>query len=196
VSSQRGLWHHTKVGADGSESATPPSSQRIAKVGNSPQSPDIERLRRNLDTYMSEKGLRTTEQRKLIVTTFLESRSHSTVEELLARVRAADPKVGYATVYRTMKMLSEGGLANELHFGDGATRYEIADEDAHHDHLICVDCGHIIEFEEPLIEELQERIAAGYGFRVTHHKHELYGHCGDSDACQSRRDRSQSQSIR
>lgn len=137
---------------------------------------------------MSTKGLRTTEQRKLIVTTFLECRAHSTVEELLALVRAADPKIGYATVYRTMKMLSEGGLANELHFGDGATRYEIADEGTHHDHLICVECGRIIEFEEPLIEELQERIARSHGFMVTHHKHELYGHCGDREECKRRRD--------
>ncbi len=99
-----------------------------------------------------------------------------------------DSRVGYATVYRTMKMLSEGGMANELHFGDGATRYEIADDDAHHDHLICVECGNIVEFEEPLIEELQERIATQYGFRITHHKHELYGQCVDKAACRARRD--------
>jgi Fur family ferric uptake transcriptional regulator len=156
-------------------------------MGSKPQDPDIERLKRNLDNYMSEKGLRTTEQRKLIVSTFLGCHAHSTVEELLTKVRAADPKVGYATVYRTMKMLTEGGLASELHFGDGATRYEIADEDAHHDHLICVECGHIIEFEEPLIEELQERIAKNHNFHITHHKHELYGHCSDTEACAGRK---------
>jgi Fur family ferric uptake transcriptional regulator len=123
----------------------------------------------------------------LIVTTFFDAGEHLTIDELLDKVRAIDSRVGYATVYRTMKMLSEGGIANELHFGDGATRYEVTDEDAHHDHLICEKCGNIIEFEEPLIEELQERVASSYGFVVTHHKHELYGHCADKAACEARR---------
>jgi Fur family ferric uptake transcriptional regulator len=165
----------------------PSSPSGSAKVGATPKVPDIDRVRRNLDDYMSEKGLRTTEQRKLIVSTFLENDAHPTIEELLEQVRAKDSRVGYATVYRTMKMLAEGGMAKELHFGDGATRYEIADEDAHHDHLICQDCGKIVEFEEPLIEDLQERIASQHGFVVTHHKHELYGHCADRKACAERR---------
>lgn len=162
-----------------------PSSQ--TPIGTPPKQPSIERLRQNLDEYMSKKGLRTTEQRKLIVNTFFETEAHATIEELLHLVRQHDPKVGYATVYRTMKMLAEGGMANELHFGDGATRYEVADDDAHHDHLICEECGHIVEFEEPLIEEMQERIAAQYGFEITHHKHELYGRCKDKPACNERR---------
>ncbi len=160
-------------------------------TNRTPASPDLDRIRQTLDTYMTKKGLRTTEQRKLIVTTFLESKAHATIEELLERVRAIDSKVGYATVYRTMKMLAEGGMANELHFGDGATRYEIADEGAHHDHLICEECGNIVEFEEPLIEELQERIAVQYGFVIEHHKHELYGHCADEEACKERRSANQ-----
>jgi Fur family ferric uptake transcriptional regulator len=180
------LWHHEIVSDDQPSS----SPQSAARVGAAPKNPDIDRLKRNLDDYMSEKGLRTTEQRKLIVSTFLETEAHSTIDELLEKVRAADPRVGYATVYRTMKMLTEGGMANELHFGDGATRYEIADEDAHHDHLICEECGQIVEFEEPLIEELQERIAVQHGFVVTYHKHELYGHCADVQACAERRKKS------
>lgn len=143
---------------------------------------------------MSEKGLRTTEQRRLIVNTFFDADEHFTIEELLEKVRAIDPRIGYATVYRTMKMLSEGGIANELRFGDGATRYEVADDEAHHDHLICEECGLIIEFEEPLIEELQDRIAARYNFVVTHHKHELYGHCQDRAACAQRQKRGRSES--
>jgi Fur family transcriptional regulator, ferric uptake regulator len=148
---------------------------------------NIDRLRRSLDDYMSEKGLRTTEQRRLIVATFFDTSEHLTIEDLLERVRSVDHRVGYATVYRTMKMLAEGGIANELHFGNGLTRYELADDEAHHDHLICDECGQIVEFEEPLIEELQERIAKSYGFVVTHHKHELYGHCADRAACAERR---------
>ncbi|MCH2110057.1 MAG: transcriptional repressor [Polyangiaceae bacterium] len=158
-----------------------------APVGEPPKAPDLDRLRKTLDTYMNEKGLRTTEQRRLIVNTFFDSEAHCTIDDLLEKVRAIDPRVGYATVYRTMKMLSEGGIANELHFGDGAARYEIADDTSHHDHLICETCGIIIEFEEPLIEELQERIAAKFDFTITHHRHELYGRCKDTVACHARR---------
>jgi Fur family ferric uptake transcriptional regulator len=128
---------------------------------------------------MDKQGLRTTEQRKVIIDTFFSTPEHVSIDELLERVRSADPRIGYATVYRTMKMLSDGGIAHERRFGDGFTRYELADEEAHHDHLICIECGNIQEFEEPLIEELQDRIAARYGFEVHHHKHELYGRCAD-----------------
>jgi Fur family transcriptional regulator, ferric uptake regulator len=155
-------------------------------LGERPKAPNLDRLRQNLDDYMVEKGLRTTEQRRLIVATFFDTTEHLTIDELLERVRALDSRVGYATVYRTMKMLAEGGIANELHFGDGLTRYELADGDSHHDHLICEQCGLIIEFEEPLIEELQQRIAQRYDFEVIHHKHELYGRCRDQEACRSR----------
>jgi Fur family ferric uptake transcriptional regulator len=155
-----------------------------ATAGREPRRPDEERLRRELTRYMDEQGLRTTEQRKLIIDEFFEAHDHLTIEALLERVRQSDPKVGYATVYRTMKMLAEGGIAHERKFGDGFTRYELADEDAHHDHLICKECGAIQEFEEPLIEELQDRVATRYGFEVTHHKHELYGICSD---CQKKR---------
>jgi len=139
--------------------------------------PDLERLRRELDAYMLRQGLRSTEQRRLIIDTFFASAEHVSLDELLERVRQADSRIGYATVYRTMKMLSDGGIAHERKFGDGFTRYELADGEAHHDHLICLTCGSIEEFEEPLIEDLQERVAARYGFEVHHHKHELYGRC-------------------
>lgn len=149
--------------------------------------PKLARLRQTLDDYMNEKGLRTTEQRKLIVSAFFECHEHITIDELVEIVRAKDPRVGYATVYRTMRMLTEGGIANELHFGESATRYEVADDEAHHDHIICESCGLIVEFEEPLIEQLQERIAETNGFIVSRHRHELYGHCKDEAACQARR---------
>src|SRR5579863_10163968 len=125
---------------------------------------ELEHLRVLLSAYMTKKGLRTTDQRKLIVETFFRSDDHVSIEELLAQVRAADPRVGYATVYRTLKLLTECGVANERRFGDGLTRYELADDVRHHDHLICVECGAITEFEEPRIEELQDRVAKSYGF--------------------------------
>jgi len=141
----------------------------------------LEHFRAMLQAYMVKKGLRSTDQRRLIVETFFHSENHVSIEELLAQVRSRDPRVGYATVYRTLKLLAECGVANERRFGDGLTRYELADDATHHDHLICVDCGDIVEFEEPRIEELQEKVAFHYGFALRSHKHELYGVC---PACQ------------
>ena len=145
---------------------------------------ELEHLRAMLTTYMAKKGLRSTDQRKLIVETFFRSDNHVSIEELLAQVRAKDRRVGYATVYRTLKLLTECGVANERRFGDGLTRYELADDATHHDHLICVDCGDITEFEEPRIEDLQESVARSHGFELRSHKHELYGIC---PKCQSQR---------
>jgi Fur family ferric uptake transcriptional regulator len=140
---------------------------------------NIEHLRDLLAAYMARKGLRSTEQRRLIVETFFHSRAHITIEELLGQVRTADPRVGYATVYRTLKLLAESGVAFERHFGDGVTRYELADGDTHHDHLICIECHGITEFEEPRIESLQDEVARTHGFDLRTHKHELYGLCAD-----------------
>ena len=146
---------------------------------------NLEHLRDLLNTYMARKGLRSTEQRRLIIDTFFHSPAHITIEDLLGQVRSADPKVGYATVYRTLKLLAESGVANERHFGDGVTRYELADShETHHDHLICNECQGITEFEEPRIETLQDDVAKRYGFDLRSHKHELYGICA---RCQANR---------
>jgi Fur family ferric uptake transcriptional regulator len=141
--------------------------------------PDLSRFRALLSTHMAKKGLRSTDQRRLIVETFFKSPNHVSIEELLAQVRSQDPKVGYATVYRTLKLLTECGVAFERRFGDGLARYELADEASHHDHLICVDSGTIVEFEEPRIETLQEAVAEQHGYELRSHKHELYGVCSD-----------------
>ena len=146
----------------------------------------LERLRARLQAYMAKKGLRSTAQRRLIIDTFFEGAPHMTIEDLLTEVRAVDRGIGYATVYRTLKLLAECGVASERRFGDGLSRYELADEaSAHHDHLICLSCGKIIEFEEPRIEVLQDEIAESYGFALTSHKHEMYGSCSD---CQAKTD--------
>lgn len=144
-----------------------------------------EHLRDQLDAYMAKKGLRSTEQRRVIVDTFLSSRAHITIEELLADVRARDSRVGYATVYRTLKLLAECGVAHERRFGENVTRYEVAEPDHHHDHLICVECGAIEEFEEESIEVLQEAIAERHGYRIRSHKHELYGVCPKCQAAEA-----------
>lgn len=155
----------------------PKTSQAPADGGSAESEPRASRLLRDLDMYMARQGLRSTEQRRVIVDTFVNSESHLTIEDLLAKVKVRDPRIGYATVYRTLKMLAESGIAHELHFGDGFARYELADGTAHHDHLICTSCSTIIEFEEPAIEELQVGIAKRYGFSVNSHRHELYGTC-------------------
>lgn len=135
-----------------------------------------------LNRYIAEKGLKSTRQRNLIVETFFAAGGHLNVEELLARVRESDPRISAATVYRTMKLLTECGLAHAHHFGDGQTRYETAGE--HHDHLICTRCGVIVEFENEAIERLQLEVAKTHGFVVNDHKMELYGLCSK---CQKRK---------
>jgi Fur family ferric uptake transcriptional regulator len=135
------------------------------------------KLLHTLDMYMARQGLRSTEQRRVIVDTFVSAESHLTIEELLALVKQRDSRIGYATVYRTLKMLAESGIANELHFGDGFARYELTDAEAHHDHLICTSCSAIVEFEEPAIETLQIAVAARHGFEIISHRHEVYGTC-------------------
>jgi Fur family ferric uptake transcriptional regulator len=132
-----------------------------------------------LQRFMAERGLKSTRQRSLIIDTFFELGGHLSVEDVWSKVRALDSKVSVATVYRTMKLLSECGLAHPRNFGDGQTRYEPAVGRHHHDHLICTRCGRIIEFENPRIEALQDSVAARHGFRVTSHKMELYGLCAD-----------------
>ncbi|WP_373048305.1 Fur family transcriptional regulator [Vulgatibacter sp.] len=128
-----------------------------------------------LNRYIAEKGLKSTRQRTLIVDTFFSTGGHLNVEQLLARVREQDRRISAATVYRTMKLLTECGLAQPRHFGDGQTRYETAGD--HHDHLICTSCGFIVEFENDEIEKLQLAVAKRHGFQVSHHKMELYGRC-------------------
>jgi Fur family ferric uptake transcriptional regulator len=145
---------------------------------------DLEHFRALLHAHMVKKGLRNTDQRRLIVETFFRVPNHVSIEELLSEVRGKDPRVGYATVYRTLKLLTECGVAFERRFGDGLARYELADEASHHDHLICVECGAIVEFEEPSVEALQEAVAKKHGYLLRSHRHELYGVC---PSCQAAR---------
>lgn len=120
------------------------------------------------------KGLRMTEQRRTVARVVGESEDHPDVEELYARASAVDPRISLATVYRTVKLFEEAGILEKLEFGDGRARYEDAERD-HHDHLIDVNSGNVIEFVDPEIEELQERIAARLGYRLIGHRLELLG---------------------
>ncbi len=120
------------------------------------------------------KGLRMTGQRRTIATVLDEAADHPHVEELHARAAAVDPGISIATVYRTVKLFEEAGLLERVEFGDGRARYEDAERD-HHDHLIDLQTGEVIEFVDEEIEALQEKIAARRGYELRGHRMELYG---------------------
>lgn len=120
------------------------------------------------------KGLRLTGQRRVIARVIEESADHPDAEVLYARACAVDPRISLATVYRTVKLFDEAGILDKVEFGDGRARYEDAQR-KHHDHLIDTETGRVIEFVDPEIEALQDRIAARLGYRLTGHRLELYG---------------------
>lgn len=120
------------------------------------------------------KGLRLTGQRRVIAGVLEVSKDHPDVEELYARASREDPNISLATVYRTVKLFEEAGILERLEFGDGRARYEDAERE-HHDHLIDIQSGQVIEFVDPEIEELQEKIAAKLGYELRGHRLELYG---------------------
>ncbi len=120
------------------------------------------------------KGLRMTEQRRIIAAVLQDSSDHPDVEELYARASARDAGISLATVYRTVKLFEEAGILDKLEFGDGRARYEDAERE-HHDHLIDINSGEVIEFVDPEIEALQEKIAAKLGYALKGHRLELYG---------------------
>ena len=126
---------------------------------------------------ISEEGLKATRQREEILAIFLNSSGHRSLAQIYAQVAKTNPKIGYVTVYRTLKLLARLGLATQRRFADGETRYEPALDGSHHDHLICLDCGKIIEFEDRALEALQNGIARRHRFRISHHRMELYGRC-------------------
>jgi Fur family transcriptional regulator, ferric uptake regulator len=138
-----------------------------------------------LAAYLARTGLRVTRQRRVIAKAFFEHPGHPNIDELYTRIRERHPNIGQATVYRTLKLLVESGLAEPTRFGDGTTRYEAADAEDHHDHLVCVECGHIVEFRNDEIERLQQVIAQDHKFKVTDHKMVIYGECLDL-ACERR----------
>lgn len=120
------------------------------------------------------RGLRMTDQRRVVARVIGAAEDHPDVEELYSRAAKIDPRISLATVYRTVKLFEEAGILDKLEFGDGRARYEDAERD-HHDHLIDVNSGQVIEFIDPEIEALQERIAARLGYRLIGHRLELLG---------------------
>src|SRR3982750_3136098 len=128
----------------------------------------------DVEALCADKGLRITEQRKVIARVLSEADDHPDVEALHVRAAAIDPGISIATVYRTVRLFEDAGILERHDFGDGRARYEAAAE-AHHDHLIDVETGNVIEFVDDELEMLQRRIAEKLGFRLVDHRMELYG---------------------
>jgi Fur family ferric uptake transcriptional regulator len=129
--------------------------------------------------HIQAAGLRRTGQRDLILEIFLSTEEHLTSEDLHRLVHKQDPTVGLTTVYRTLKLLTEAGLAREVRFGDNKTYYEHHYNHEHHDHMICTECGVVIEFFSPAIEALQDEMASNFRFKPTHHSLRMWGVCSD-----------------
>lgn len=130
-----------------------------------------------LREHLTRKRLKRTQQRETILEVFLQSKRHLTVEELHNLVKYQDPSIGLTTVYRTMKLFCECSLARANYFQEGRVRYEQQYKTEHHDHMICLRCGETIEFVNDQIERLQEKVAHKYGFRMAHHRMEIFGYC-------------------
>ncbi len=127
--------------------------------------------------FVAGRGLRHTKQRDLVVDAFLATERHVTVQELYDLVRKRRKGVGYATVARTVKLMSESGLCRQVDFGDGVLRYEHNYKHEHHDHLICVKCGRFEEIYSPELEEIQRELVTKYGYVQQSHELQIFGLC-------------------
>lgn len=135
---------------------------------------DVIDLSKTLEELCAERGMRMTDQRRVIARVLQESDDHPDVEELYRRSSAVDPKISISTVYRTVKLFEDTGIIERHDFRDGRSRYETVPEE-HHDHLIDLKNGVVIEFRSAEIEALQEKIAREHGFKLVDHRLELYG---------------------
>ena len=135
--------------------------------------------------YLARKKLRFTSQRAIIFDVFWSVDGHVSPEELYRMTKEKDRSIGQATVYRTLKLLSDAGIAREVDFSDGVTRYEPYYGQKHHDHLICQECGKSVEVVDPRIEKLQEELAWQHGFTLSGHSMYLYGCCSQCSGKQA-----------
>ena len=148
---------------------------KIAKANRFPSKRLQERFEQ-VEQLLVQSNIRLTPERKLIVKRAV-SFLHFTAEGLVGDVRAADATVARATVYRTLALLQDVGVVEKHDFRYGPPNYEVTFAKAHHDHLMCVSCGEIIEFQEPRVEKLQDEVIRRYGYRLLSHTHKLYGVC-------------------
>ena len=150
---------------------------RTIQGSNPPSDEKLAELHQTLKDYLVEKGLNYTDQRWTIAKLILQTGGHLDAQSVVQRVKRAHPQIGAATVYRAIKVLVEAGILEESHQSkEGLVLYELVDEH-HHDHIVCVDCGEIFEFHDDEIEALQDSRARKFDFKVTGHKHVIYGSC-------------------
>lgn len=128
---------------------------------------------------MNQRGLNTTTQRLHIAKIFFSMKGHHSLEEIYHKIHNKVPTIGQTTVYRTIKLLVEVGLAEELQVGDGFARYEVTTQKQHHDHLVCKECGKTVEFHLPEVEKIQNELAKEHGFTLYNHHHILIGICSN-----------------
>lgn len=158
-----------------SSSSRPPPSRRAAAEK------DVSARAAVISGSLKNRGMKHSAVRDVVVEEFLRAGTHVSIEELLERVRARVPATGYSTVYRTLRLLADQGLATQRDFGGAHTLFEPADTH-HHDHLVCLSCGKVQEFEDVEIEKLQEKAARRLGFEIASHRLELYGRCSSCAA--------------
>src|SRR3989442_10194397 len=156
-----------------------------------PQKPNSEE-QEVLLKHIQKRGLKRTAQRDLILDIFLRTEAHLSSEDLYRLVQKDDPSIGQTTVYRTLKLLTEAGLAREVRFGDGRTHYEHNYKHQHHDLMICSECGRIIEFFSAELEAIQDAMAAKHRFEVTQHLLRIIGVCADCRRARKERSRQES----
>ncbi len=142
-------------------------------------------IQRQLQRHLNARGLKRTRQRERILTALLELPGHVTMEQLARHVALERPGIGQATVYRTVKLFEDAGIL-ERHALQGAqVHYElVTPQGEHHDHLVCVTCGRIFEFSDPVIEARQEALAAQHGLRILSHSHVIRGECAQPGRCE------------
>jgi Fur family ferric uptake transcriptional regulator len=129
------------------------------------------------EDYLNSNGLKHSRQREVILQYFLETAGHMTVDDLYRIIHRKHPEIGRSTIYRTLKLLVDAKLADSIELRDGLTRFEHRYKHEHHDHMICLECGTIIEFVSAEIERLQDEIADAYGFAIDSHRHQIFGVC-------------------
>lgn len=143
--------------------------------------------------HLKEKGLLCSKQREQILAAFIKTRNHPTVDNLYNTIKKKDPKIGLATVYRTMRAICDSGLAGEVDFGDGVRRFEHKFHRQHHHHLVCIKCGRVIEVTSSQIENLQKKLAEQYDFATTRDTMKIFGLCSK---CQRNGNKTHTQSVR
>jgi Fur family transcriptional regulator, ferric uptake regulator len=154
-----------------------PCGRPIPAVSAPPSLQKLNTYRQDLKDFLSSEGLKFTEQRWNIAKIILQTGGHLDAQEMVRKVKKAHPSIGAATVYRNIKVLCDAGLLEPTHQNmEGRDVYELPDED-HHDHIICIDCGEVFEFNDAKIESLQSKVAKDFGFRLTGHRHMIHGSC-------------------